>query len=67
MRLVQQQGAADPCRAVLANRLQTDEIGEFTRASTTLLDHRDAVSGSDRARIDGVDALRAEPAQKRGQ
>ena len=67
MRLVQQERAADPRRAALASRLQTDEVGEFTRAGPPLLDHGDAVGGCDRSRIDGVDALRTEPAQKRRQ
>ena len=67
VRLVQQQRAAHPRGAVLADGLQTDEVGELARAGATLLDHRDPMSGRDRPRVDRVDALGAEAAEKRRQ
>ena len=63
---------ADPAGAVVANRLQADQVRKFAGAGPPLLDNGDAVGHRDRPGVDRIDALRAEPAeesrqQRRGQ
>src|SRR2546423_4312911 len=65
MRLVEQHGAADPCGTMLTGGAQRDEVRELAGPCTALLDNGDAVGGGDSPGVDRVDALSAEPAEKR--
>ena len=67
MRLVEQEGAAYPGAAVLAGRLQADQVRELGGVRAALLNHRDAMGGRHRSSIDGVYSLGAKPAEESGE